>query len=116
MLLGVGSHWVPTRGPWMDPPELHQPHKCQWGEDTGAAPPRLPPRGNHSFREVVSLPAPKGSQGWEPRSYTLNHGTREDSVGIQGERKEWAEPVTRGLATTLTPSTSCLPYILRCST
>lgn len=70
MHLGVGSHWVPTCGPWMDPPELHQPHKCQWGEDTGAAPPRLPPRGNHGFREVASLPAPKGSQGWEPWSHT----------------------------------------------
>lgn len=37
-------------------------------------------------------------------------------MGTQGERKEQTEPVTRGLATTLTPSTSCLPYILRCST
>lgn len=37
-------------------------------------------------------------------------------MGTQGERKERTEPVTQGLATTLTPSTNCLPYILRCST
>lgn len=29
MYLGVGSHLVPTRGLWMGPPELRQPHKCQ---------------------------------------------------------------------------------------